>query len=261
MLIWTFISLLSWFFVLLPWIAAAVFTLFCLARMGNADSKSETKKWIAWALAPTALIALVFGSFAYDEASRARFVSGLERLKLDGKHPDRLIVHGYLMDAELAVLLHLYDFDTIEMYQDKPERATRGSRVTRAGSSGCREQALRWMTNRSYALDKSLANCIDRGNAVYKASLSDDGAVVFLMGHATTLKASNTVLENYELRLVERGENRLVDYWERYYSTRKSSLLCMAQLPFCTSKHNPKDPSRLQFVIRALGHELPSKRS
>lgn len=259
------LSFLAWVLVLLPWLIGAGVMLFALwraARLYNTGRGAAVTGWLVLAASPAVVYVVMGVSFNADEARRASYVASLERHRLDGHYPQRLVMQGYMIEAELAVLLHLYNFDEIEMYQERRVvDETKGQRFTRAGGEDCVLAAQAWLANRSGRIDRQLKNCVDLTTAYYKRGDDTRDAVHYLMGHATTHKAGNNLWSggNYEVRLISGGQNRLVDYWEDYFSSRNSSMLCMVPIGVCAKKQKThiKGPGRLKFLVQAIGATVP----
>lgn len=257
---------IAYFVMVLPWLIGGGVMLVALSlavRHHNAGRSAAVKGWLALAAGPVVAYFAIGAAFDADEARRASYVASLERHRLDGNYPQRLVIHGYMMKAELAVLLHLYDFDEIEMYQDRiSDRKMQGSWITHNGGSDCAVAARSWLAERSYAVESELEkNCVSSVAISRQPGERPGEVVLYLMGHATTHKASNELWSsgNYEVRLISGGQNRLVDYWEDYFSSRNSSVLCMAPIGLCANRQGThvKGQDRLKFLVRALGVEVP----
>jgi hypothetical protein len=209
------------------------------------------------------------GAFNARIASREKMIEALPRAELKGRYPDTFVVHGYLTDLELGVLLFEFDFNRIHMFQSGEMFGRfEGQLLERLYSSECKAAAEAVLSawrrdirdSQFYRQEVKLKNCV----LVTPEKLAKDEypneAVVLLLDLHTTLRSGNTTWAggNIEVRLQKDGTSTLVDYWERLYASRQTSPFCLPFNSFCTSSDFNRDASvgRFDFLTAALGRPL-----
>lgn len=245
-----------------------VMTLVMAWRARRQGRMRRAALWFAAGVGPLVIFAATVVVTEMRVAARTRYVANLERVRIDGDHPRVLEVHGWLAPHAAARVLGAGAFDVVHIYQgrdfDRPMR--RRTVYVFDRSSACRTVAVRASrlaaAGQKPDLDdrQDFERCVKQRTETIPRPAIEPAAVVLLTERNTTLKTYMQLQRtlkasgNFEIRLRQGGQDRLIDYWEDLYYERPISPYLFGPLGyFGVPGGEAKTLDRADFILRAVG--------
>jgi hypothetical protein len=212
--------------------------------------------WVLLSTLPFVFYGLNRASFEYSNHARSAYLAELPRHSPTGQYPNTLIIRGYLTETEIAALLWRYSFNQVLMDQDHRRSGNRKVQIfERSTGPACEAFVQKWLKNKSPSHTIQKGCVLEVGREIFDPEKPSKNAVLYLMGHATTLHEGNALWAsgNFEVRLLSGGKDLLVDYWENRYISSQTSPFCIPLLTMCQKTSYSKEKfDRFYFLVNSL---------